>query len=76
MTGLLHTGGVLVFGSDRSYFFALNPRTCKELWRVNTGGNIVAPPISYREGEVQYVAVLAGRALLSFGLPEGLESVN
>ena len=76
MAGLLHTGGDLVFGSDRSYFFALNSQTGQELWRVNTGGNIVAPPISYRVGATQYVAVFAGRALFSFALPDVPESVN
>ena len=76
LAGLLHTGGDLIFGSDRSYLFALNARTGQELWRVNTGGNIVAPPVTYRAGGTQYVAVIGGRALLAFALPEASESVN
>ncbi|MCC5863452.1 MAG: PQQ-binding-like beta-propeller repeat protein [Gammaproteobacteria bacterium] len=70
MSGLLHTRGGLVFAGDRGDFLALDSRMGEELWRVHGGGNIVAPPISYRADGRQFIAVIAGRALLAFSLPD------
>jgi alcohol dehydrogenase (cytochrome c) len=69
-SGLLSTAGGLVFGGDREgYFFALDAHTGKVLWRFQTGGTVIAPPVSYLFRGKQYIAVAAGASLLAFALP-------
>ena len=70
--GLLATAGGLVFGSDTSRIFALDATTGAVLWSFDTGGQICAPPISYRVADRQYIAVAAGDVMLAFALPRGL----
>jgi alcohol dehydrogenase (cytochrome c) len=69
MSGLLSTGGKLIFGGDGEEFFALDAETGAELWRFPTGGTIAAAPVSYELAGRQYVAVAAGRSILTFALP-------
>ena len=40
----------------------------QELWRVSLGGNTLAAPISFTLDGRQVIAVLAGQALIVFGL--------
>jgi alcohol dehydrogenase (cytochrome c) len=67
-SGLMTTAGGLVFGSNLSSFFALDAQKGSLLWRFETGGGIVANPISYMSQGKQYIAIPAGHALLVFGL--------
>jgi len=67
--GILATAGGLVFSGDgQGYLFALDARTGKVLWKFQTGANVSAPPISYALDGKQYIAVVAGGAVLSFAL--------
>jgi alcohol dehydrogenase (cytochrome c) len=67
--GVLATGGGLVFsGSDEGNFYALDARTGKPLWDFQTGGQIVANPVSFTVDGNQHVAIAAGRVLYVFGL--------
>ncbi|MSV32079.1 MAG: PQQ-dependent dehydrogenase, methanol/ethanol family, partial [Bryobacterales bacterium] len=66
--GLMTTAGGLVFGSNQSTFFALDAKSGALLWRFESGGNIVANPISYLADGKQYVAIAAKHALLVFSL--------
>jgi alcohol dehydrogenase (cytochrome c) len=69
-SGLLSTAGGLVFAGDREgYFFALDARSGKPLWRFQTGGAVVAPPITYLLDGKQYIAVAASSSILTFALP-------
>jgi alcohol dehydrogenase (cytochrome c) len=68
MSGLMSTGGKLVFGGDGERFFALDADTGAELWRFETGGTIWAAPVCYEVAGRQYVAVAAGRSILAFAL--------
>ncbi len=69
-SGLLSTAGGLVFAGDREgYLFALDARSGKPLWRFQTGGAVVAPPITYLLDGKQYVAVAASSSILTFALP-------
>ncbi len=70
MSGLLSTGGGLLFTADMNDFLALDAGTGAELWRLNTGGRVLASPVSYRANGKQFIAVAAGKALLVFGLPD------
>ncbi len=69
-SGLLATAGGLIFSGDREgYLFALDARTGKPLWKFQTGGVVIAPPISYQFRGKQYIAVAAGSAMIAFALP-------
>lgn len=67
--GLLSTSGGLIFGGDMDDFFALDASTGVELWQFSTGGQIAGAPMSYEVNGRQYVAIAAGRTILSFALP-------
>ena len=67
--GLLSTRGGVVFGGDQTKFFALDSRTGKVLWSVETGGTIWAAPVTYDVKGEQMVTVAAGRSLMTFALP-------
>jgi quinohemoprotein ethanol dehydrogenase len=59
--GVVATGGGLVFqGAADGYFTAYDAQTGKSLWRFNAGLGIIAAPITYSVGGVQYVSVLVG----------------
>jgi alcohol dehydrogenase (cytochrome c) len=67
--GVLSTAGGLVFGgSNEGNFYALDGRSGKPLWDFQTGGAIVANPISFLIDGKQHVAIAAGQALFVFGL--------
>jgi alcohol dehydrogenase (cytochrome c) len=69
-SGLLATAGGLVFGASEGAFFALDADTGQELWRVPLalGEFTEAPPISFALDGRQEIAILAGSALVVFGL--------
>ena len=69
MGGVLSTKGGIVFGGDQGTFFALDSRTGRPLWSVETGGTIRAAPVTFSAGGEQFVTIAAGRNLLTFALP-------
>jgi alcohol dehydrogenase (cytochrome c) len=65
--GVMATAGGLVFGcSNEGDFFALDAATGKSLWHYQTGGAVLANPISYLSEGKQYIAIAAGRSLFAF----------
>jgi alcohol dehydrogenase (cytochrome c) len=67
--GVLSTAGDVVFSGGREgYFFALDGRDGKLLWKMPLGGQVNSGPMSYSVGGRQYVAVAAGTSLFSFAL--------
>jgi alcohol dehydrogenase (cytochrome c) len=71
--GLLATSGGLVFGSDRTVFYALDARTGKRLWSFDAGARMIAPPITYQDENRQMVVIATEATLLSFALgPSGM----
>jgi alcohol dehydrogenase (cytochrome c) len=69
--GLLATAADLLFSGNREgYFFALEARTGKPLWRRYLGGQVAASPITYAVDGKQYVSIAAGNSLFTFGLPD------
>src|SRR5207244_10603328 len=50
MGGVLSTNGGIVFGGDQGTFFALDSRTGRLLWSVETGGTIRAAPETFLTG--------------------------
>lgn len=67
-SGLLATGGGLVFGTSGGFAFAIDSATGGELWRVFLGGETLAAPISVTVDGHQVILVSGGRALFMFGL--------
>jgi alcohol dehydrogenase (cytochrome c) len=68
--GLLSTAGGLVFAGDRDgYVFALDAGSGNLLWQFQTGGAILAPPITYLFQGKQYVTISGGSALITFAIP-------
>lgn len=59
--GVMTTAGGLVFyGTPEGYLKALDAKTGKELWKFQTGSGVVAPPVTWKDGDTQYVAVVSG----------------
>jgi mono/diheme cytochrome c family protein len=59
--GVLATAGDIVFeGTSDGRFHGYAADTGHELWSYDAGNGIIAGPISYAVGNVQYVAVMAG----------------
>jgi alcohol dehydrogenase (cytochrome c) len=67
--GILTTASDVLFSGNREgYFFALDAKTGKELWKRYLGSQVAASPITYMVDGVQYVSVAAGHSLFTFGL--------
>ena len=67
-SGLLATGGSLVFGGSEGSVFSIDSETGREVWRVFLGGDTYAAPISFTVDRRQVILVSSGRALFMFGL--------
>jgi alcohol dehydrogenase (cytochrome c) len=67
-SGLLATGGHLVFGESGGFAFAIDSVSGRELWRVSLGGDTSAPPISFTVDGHQVILLSAGQSLFLFGL--------
>lgn len=67
-SGLLATGGGLIFGACEGFAFAIDSATGQELWRVFLGGDTTGAPISFTVDGQQVILFSAGRALFAFGL--------
>jgi outer membrane protein assembly factor BamB len=65
-----YASDLLFTGGREGYFYALDARTGTELWKASLGGQIVNGPISYAVDGKQYVAVISGHSLITFGLRE------
>ncbi len=60
-SGLLSTGGGLLFGGDAyGDFSAYDARSGAKLWSMDLKTGILAPAMTYKIGGTQYVALLAG----------------
>lgn len=70
--GVLATGGGLVFqGQGGGMFAAYDDRNGRELWNFDGQSGIVAAPMTYRIGDTQYVAVMAGYGgAMALALPD------
>jgi len=63
----------MLFGGARDgTFYALDARTGKLLWQTNLGVSVASGPMTYAVNGKQFVSVMAGSALFTFGLREPL----
>jgi alcohol dehydrogenase (cytochrome c) len=68
-SGVLTTATNLVFAGGREgYFFALDARDGKMLWKSMLGGEVANGPITFAVNGRQYVSVAAGNGLFTFAL--------
>jgi alcohol dehydrogenase (cytochrome c) len=67
-SGLLATGGGLVFGASGGSVFALESDTGREVWTASLGGDSRAAPITFTIDGRQVIAVSVGRSMFVFGL--------
>ena len=74
MSGALATAGGLVFaGESTGDFLAFDAISGDRVWRFATGAGVNAPPVTYRAGGRQFVAVAAGgHALFNFPLGDAV----
>jgi alcohol dehydrogenase (cytochrome c) len=69
-SGVLSTAGGLVFSGDaEGNFIAFDASDLKPVWHFQMGGAVYASPMAYAVGGKEYVAIAAGSALYTFGLP-------
>jgi alcohol dehydrogenase (cytochrome c) len=62
-------GGALITATGMTFtsaldghFYALDTTSGRELWSVVTGSSIVSPPVAYRAGGKEIIAVISGEA--------------
>jgi len=68
-SGLLTTASDLLFtGGREGYFYALDAQSGAMLWKASLGGQVVAAPITFEVDGRQYVSVISGHTLVTFGL--------
>jgi alcohol dehydrogenase (cytochrome c) len=69
--GMLTTASDILFtGGREGYFYALDAKTGKELWKASLGGSIVNAPITFQIDGKQYVSTISGHTLVTFALRE------
>jgi alcohol dehydrogenase (cytochrome c) len=67
--GVLTTASDVLFSGGRDgSFYALDARTGKLIWQTNLGPSVMSGPMTYTVNGNQYVSVVAGNALYTFGL--------
>lgn len=69
ITGLLSTGGDLIFSGFMERLSILDADNGKELWKFRPGALVNAGPATYAVDGVQYFAVVAGNVVYAFSLP-------
>jgi alcohol dehydrogenase (cytochrome c) len=70
MGGLMSTAGGIIFGGERESLYALDSATGAELWHFEAGGQVLAAPVTYQLGKREYIAIAAGRSIITFALPQ------
>jgi alcohol dehydrogenase (cytochrome c) len=69
-SGILSTAGGVVFTGDaEGNFIELDAVSGKILWHFETGGEVHSSPMAFAVDGQEYVAVAAGSAVYTFGLP-------
>ena len=70
-SGVLTTASDLLFvGGREGYFYVLDARDGKELWRTSLGGSMENGPVTYRVDGKQYVTLSSGHGLFTFALKD------
>ena len=65
---LVTASDILFVGGNEGFFYAMDARTGDLLWKSYLGGPVLNTPITYEVDGKQYVSVIAGNVLATFGL--------
>jgi alcohol dehydrogenase (cytochrome c) len=69
-SGVLSTAGGLIFSGDaEGNFIAFDAASGKPLWHFQTGASVYAGPMAFAVDGKEYIAIAAGSAVFTFGLP-------
>ena len=69
--GVMTTPGLVWTGEMDGTFGAYDAKTLEQKWSINVGGTFSAPPIAFKVGDKEYVAIAAGgSAVTTLGYPE------
>jgi alcohol dehydrogenase (cytochrome c) len=69
--GVLTTASDVLFSGARDgSFFALDARNGQVLWQTNLGMSVAAGPMTYAVNGRQFVSIMVGSSLFTFGLRE------
>ncbi|MDX1980760.1 MAG: PQQ-binding-like beta-propeller repeat protein [Bryobacteraceae bacterium] len=76
--GVLSTGGVVFFGEDSGALGAVDAKSGKDLWHIQTNASAAlgdghswrSSPMTFMAAGKQYIAFAAGPNILCFGLPD------
>lgn len=69
--GVMSSADLVWTGEMDGTFAAFDAKTLEEKWSINVGGAFNAPPITFKIGDKQYVAIAAGgNGVATFGYPE------
>src|SRR5262252_1732559 len=69
--GVLTTASNVLFSGGREgYFYALDARDGKLLWKFPVGGRVISGPMTFSLGGRQYVGISAGNSLFAFALKQ------
>ncbi|MCF8211009.1 MAG: PQQ-dependent methanol/ethanol family dehydrogenase [Rhodoferax sp.] len=58
--GVMTTPELVFWGTPEGYLKAADAKTGKVVWQFQTGSGIVAPPITWKDGNDQYISVVSG----------------
>jgi alcohol dehydrogenase (cytochrome c) len=64
---LTTAGGLLFTGFGDGSFAAYDDTSLEQLWKINVGSGVNAPPMTFEAGGKQYVAILSGLSRASKG---------
>lgn len=68
-SGMLTTASNLLFtGGREGYIHAIHAKSGKLLWKKGLGGQIVMPPVTYMVDGEQFLTVISGNTMATFGL--------
>lgn len=69
--GVMTTPGLVWTGEMDGTFGAYDAKTLEQKWSINVGGTFSAPPIAFKVGDKEYIAIASGGSAVStFGYPE------
>ena len=58
--GVMTTADLVFWGTPEGFLKAADAKTGKVVWQFQTGSGVVAPPITWKEGNDQYISVVSG----------------
>ena len=58
--GVMTTADLVFWGTPEGFLKAADAKTGKVVWQFQTGSGVVAPPITWKEGNEQFISVVSG----------------